>query len=180
MKKTSGSVPGPARCTICDGKQLAGALHGIGAKQEHAIDGEYRRDKSETECHRRDNRERREGSVAERAQRVEDVARQVIDETSAPSVATLVGGKRHRAEARKRAGASVDGTQTGGDVLLRLALDVESEFLVELTFDAARGNQGANPQQQVAEVHGVACPTLSAGWCRLSNTKMRRGCAKVQ
>ena len=157
MKKTYGSVPGPARCTICDGKQLAGALHGIDAKQENAVDREHRRDKSETECHRRDDREGREGSAAERAQRVEDVARQVIDETSAPSVATLVGGKRHRAEARKRAGASVDGTQTGGDVLLRLALDVESEFLVELTFDAARGNQGANPQQQVAEVHGVAC-----------------------
>ena len=96
------------------------------------------RDQPKAERHRRDDGEGGERRAAERAERVEDVACQVIDEAGAASVATLVGGKRHRAEARARPRASVGGAQTGGDVLLRLALDVERELLVELAFDAAR------------------------------------------
>ena len=165
------SAAGAVRAHL-HGKQLAGALHGIDAKQEDVVDREHRRDQPKAERHRRDDGEGGEGRAAERAERVEDVARQVIDESGAASVATLVGGKRHRAEARERPGASVGGAQAVGDVLLRLALDVERELLVELTFDPARGNPRANPQQQVAEVHGVACRDTKAGWCRLSNTKM--------
>jgi hypothetical protein len=40
-------------------------------------------------------------------------------------------------------------------VLLRLALDMERELLVELAFDAARNHQRAQPQEQVAEVHAI-------------------------
>jgi len=40
-------------------------------------------------------------------------------------------------------------------VLLRLALDVEREILVELAFDALRSHQRANPREHVAEIHAV-------------------------
>ena len=137
------------------GKQLAGAPHGIDTKKEDVVDREDHGDEPEAERHRRDDREGGERRAAERAERVPDVASQVVDDTGAASVATLVGGQRHRAEARERPGASIDGAQTGGDVLLRLALDVERELLVELAFDAARSHQRANPQEQVAEVHAA-------------------------
>ena len=140
----SGRVNGTSfiRAGVCrplqlHGKQLARAPHRIDAKKEDVVDREDDGDEPEAECDRRDDGEGGEGRAAERAERVEDVARQVIDESGAASVATLVGGKRHRAEARERPGASVGGAQTGGDVLLRLALDVERELLVELAFDAA-------------------------------------------
>ena len=120
------------------GKQLAGTPHGIGTKKEDVVDREYHGDEPEAERDRRDDGEGGERRAAERAERVRDVACQVVDETGAARVAALVGGKRHRAEARERPGASVDGAQTGGDVLLRLALDVERELLVELAFDAVR------------------------------------------
>ncbi len=124
-------------CRPLHGEQLAGVLHGIDAKEEQAVQREHRSNQPKAEGDRGDDGERGEGSAAERAERVEDVARQVIDETGASRVATLVGGKRHRAEARDRPGASVDGTQAGGDVLLCLAFDMERELLVELAFDAA-------------------------------------------
>ena len=136
-----------------DGKQLARAPNSIGAKEEHAVGREHRGDEPKAQCHCSDDRQGRKRCAAERPERVEDVACQVIDETGATSVATLIGGQRHRAEARDRLGASVDGAQTGGDVLLRLALDVERELLVELAFDALGSHQRANPQEQVAEVH---------------------------
>ena len=40
-------------------------------------------------------------------------------------------------------------------MLLRLALDVERELLVELAFDAVRSHQRANPQEQIAEIHAA-------------------------
>ena len=54
-------------------------------------------------------------------------------------------------------GASVDGAQTGGDVLLGLALDVERELLVELAFDAVRSHIGTSASEK-----GVAL-TLGPG-----------------
>ncbi len=66
------------------------------------------------------------------------------------SAASGTGPKR--ASARVRAS---DGAQARGDVLLRLALDMERELLVELAFDAAGRHQRANAQEQVAEVHHV-------------------------
>ena len=103
-----------------------------------------------------------ERRAAERAERVEDVARQVIDEAGAAGVATLVGGKRHRAEARQRPGASVRGAQAVGDVLLRLAFDMERELLVELAFDPARSHQRANAQEQIAEIHDAHASFITA------------------
>ncbi len=102
---------------------------------------------------RYDDGERGKGRAAERAERVEDVARQGIDERGAASVATLVGGKWHRAEARERPGAGVRGVQAVREVLLRLALDVERQLFVELAFDPARRHQRAHPQEQIAKNH---------------------------
>jgi hypothetical protein len=84
---------------------------------------------------------------AERATRVDDIARQVIDDSGAAHVAALVGGKGDRTKTRDRQGASLDGSQTGSDVLLGLARDVERELLLELAFDAAGNHQCANPQE---------------------------------
>ena len=114
------------------------APHGIGAKKQDVVDREDHGDEPEAERDRRDDGEGGERRAAERAERVRDVACQVVDETGAARVAALVGGQRHRAEACERPGASVDGAQTGGDVLLRLALDVERELIVELALDALR------------------------------------------
>ena len=66
------------------------------------------------------------------------------------SAARGTGPKRAIARVR----ASI-GTQTGGDVLLGLARDVERELLVELAFDAVGNHQCANPQEEVAEVQTV-------------------------
>jgi hypothetical protein len=145
-----------AGCRPLHGKQLARAPHGIDAKKEHVVDREYHRDEPEAQCHRRDDRQSGERRTTERAERVADVASQVVDDTRAASVATLVGGKRHRAEARDRPGASIDGAQTGGDVLLGLALDVERELLVELAFDTPGSGESAHAQEQIAEIHGHA------------------------
>ena len=41
------------------------------------------------------------------------------------------------------------------DQLLRLALEVEGELVVQLLLDAAGPEQRAHPQFQVAEIHGV-------------------------
>jgi hypothetical protein len=49
--------------------QLAGALHGIDAKQENVVDRERHRDETEAECHRRDDGERGERRAVERAER---------------------------------------------------------------------------------------------------------------
>jgi hypothetical protein len=48
---------------------------------------------------------------AARGARWNVVARQAIDEGGAADVATLVGGERHRAEARQRPSTSVRGAQ---------------------------------------------------------------------
>ena len=77
-------------------------------------------------------------------------------------VAALVGGQGDRTETRDRPGASLEGTQAGGDVLLGLARDVERELLVELAFDAIRNHQCANPQEEVAKVQLVS-PKLCEG-----------------
>jgi hypothetical protein len=161
---------------------LAGAPHGIGTKKQDVVDREYHGDEPESERHRRNDREGGEGRAAERAERVRDVAFQVVDETGAAHVAALVGGKRHRAEARERPGASVNGAQTGGDVLLHLALDMERELLVELAVDAVRSNQRANPQEQVAEVHAVT-PASSRGrwlWTCAPTRRLRPPAAGVR
>ena len=155
---------GPDRPLHRHRKQLAGVLHGIDAKHEDAVDREHRRDESKAECHGRDDGEGGERRATERAERVEDVAYQVIDEADAASVAALIGGKRHRAEARQRPRAGIGGAQPRGDVLVRLALDVKRKLVVELAFDAARRNQGANPQDEVAEDHGVTPASSHGRW----------------
>ena len=146
---------GPYRPLHRHRKQLTGIPYGIDTKDEDAVDREHRRDESKAKCHGRDDGEGGERCTTERAERVEDVAYQVIDDTDAPSVAALIGGKRHRAEARQRPRAGIGRAQPRGDVLVRLALDVKRKLLVELTFDAARSNQGANPEDEVAKGHGV-------------------------
>ncbi len=136
-----------------DGKQLAGALHGVDAKQDDVVDREHHGDEPEAECHRRDDGEGGERRAGERAERVEDVAREVIDEGDATGVTALIGSQRHRSEARARPAASLDRPQSCGDVLLRLALDMKREFLVELALDAAGSQQRANAQEEIADVH---------------------------
>ena len=68
-------------CPPLHGKQLAGAPHRIGTKKDAVVDREHHRDQPEAERDRRDDGEGGERRAAERAERVEDVARQVIDET---------------------------------------------------------------------------------------------------
>ena len=138
------------------GKQLARTSHRIDAEKKEGVEREDDGDESEAECDRGDDGESGQGCTTERAKRVDDVARQVIDDSRAARVAALVGGKEDRAETRDRPGASLDGTETSGDVLLGLARNVERELLVELAFDAVPSHQRANPQQQVAEVHLVS------------------------
>ncbi len=101
------------------GEQLARISHRIDAKEKEGVDREDDGDEPEAERYRRDNRESGERRTTERAKRVPDVARQVIDVAGAAGIATLVGGKRHRAEARTRPRAGVRGAQPGGDLLLR-------------------------------------------------------------
>ena len=157
-------MSGPVRCSSSTANSSPGLRTASARRNEDVVDREHHRDEPEAERHRRDDGEGGEGRAAERAERVEDVACQVVDETGAARVAALVGGQRHRAEARERPGASVGGAQTGGDVLLRLALDVERELLVELAFDAARSHQRANPQEQVAEVHELTPASSRGRW----------------
>ena len=145
-----GSGPLPNR----DGKQLAGALHGINAKQEDVVDREHHRDEPEAECHRRDNGERGKWRASERAERVEDVARQVIDEGGAAGVATLVGGEGHRSESHPRPSARLGGAQAAVDVPLRVAFEVEGELFVELPLHPARRDQRLDAQLQIVEGHG--------------------------
>ena len=70
------------------------------------------------------------------------------------------------------------------DQLLRFALDVEGELIVQLLLDAVWPEQRARPQCQVAESHGVGVPGDGSGirfmmstvdiiqpWCRLSTPK---------
>jgi hypothetical protein len=40
-------------------------------------------------------------------------------------------------------------------IVLRLAFDMEGEFLMELAFDPARRRHGTHPQEQITEIHRV-------------------------
>ena len=144
------------------GKQLARTSHRIDAKKKEGVDREDDGDESEAECDRGDDGHSGQRCTTERAKRIDDVACQVVDDRGAARVAALVGGQGDRTETRDRPGASLDGTQTGGDLLLGLARDVERELLVELAFDAVGHDQCANPQEEVAEVHLVS-PKLCEG-----------------
>ena len=48
------------------------------------------------------------------------------------------------------------------DLLLRVALDMEGELLVELPFDPVSGHERPHSQQQVAEIH-VTSPKRREG-----------------
>ena len=126
-------------------KQLVGVLDRIDTKEKQAVEREHRRHQPEADGDRGNDGESGEGGAAEGAERVEAVARQIVDEASASLVATLVGGKRHRAEAGDRPGASVYRAQARRDVLLRVALDMERELLVEFAFDAMRSHHRVKP-----------------------------------
>ncbi len=95
-----------------------------------------------------------QGRASEPAEGVHDVAYERVDEGSAPRIATPVVSQCHGAEARARPGASLIGAQAVGDELLRLALDMECKLLVEFAFDPPRGDQRANAELQIAEIHG--------------------------
>jgi hypothetical protein len=129
------------------GKQFARVLRGIAAKKESAIEGEYHRSQPKTERDRSDDGKSGERCAAERAERVDNVARERFDQDGTAGVATLIGGKRHRAESRQRPATSVRGAEALSNVLLRLLLDMEGEFLVELVFDSVPGHQRTHAQE---------------------------------
>ena len=54
------------------------------------------------------------------------------------------------------------GTETVGDVLVRLALEMKSDLVVQLTLDAAGRQQRANAQEQIAEVHLLFNPLMNS------------------
>ena len=76
------------------------------------------------------------GARLKRAQGVLDVADGVVDERGAALVAAFVGGQRRRAEARLRPLARRRRRQAFVDQLLRLALEVEGELVVQVLLDA--------------------------------------------
>jgi hypothetical protein len=80
-------------CPPLHGKQLAGAPHRIGTKKNGVVNREHHADQPEAKTDRRDDGDGGEGRAAERAEGVEYVARQIIDEGGAAGIATLVGGK---------------------------------------------------------------------------------------
>ena len=72
----------------------------------------------------------------EGAQGVLDVTDRVVDERGPALVAAFVGGQRRRSEARLRPLARLRRGQALVDQLLRLALDVECELIVQVLLDA--------------------------------------------
>jgi hypothetical protein len=134
------SAPGPVGHTTTNSSPGFCAA----STQECVKEREDRSNQPKAERYRRDDGESGEGSAAERAECVEDVARQVIDQGRAAGVATPVGDKRHRAEARQRPSAGVRGAQSIRDVSLRVVFDMERELFVELVFDAAGRHQCTN------------------------------------
>ena len=107
------------------GKQLAGIPHGVDAEHEDVEEREDHRDQPQAERDRRHDREGRQRSAPERAERIEDVAHAIVHECGAARIATLVGGQGHGAEARARPGASLGRAQAVCEVLLGLAFEVE-------------------------------------------------------
>ena len=128
-------------CPPLYGKQFARALHRIGTKKDGVVEREHHANQPEAETDRRDDGKGGEWRAAERAERVEDVPHEGINQSGPAGVATLVGSERHRAEASQRPGACVCGAQARCDLLLRLSLDMERELLVEVAFDPAGRHQ---------------------------------------
>jgi hypothetical protein len=75
---------GPHRPLHRHRKQLTGIPYGVDTKHEDAVDREHRRDESKPKYHCRDDGEGGERCTTKRAERVEDVAYQVIDDTDEP------------------------------------------------------------------------------------------------
>ena len=65
-------------------------------------------------------------------------------------VTTLVGGQRHRTEARQGPCSGLGRGQAFGDELLGLPFEMEGELLVQFAFDAAPREQRARAQLPVA------------------------------
>jgi hypothetical protein len=64
--------------------------------------------------------------------------------------------KRQITELAPRGRLRLRRAQSPRDVLLRLALDVEGQFLIELAFRATRREQRAHPQPNAPEIHDYA------------------------
>jgi hypothetical protein len=136
-------------------KQLTGIPYGIDTKREDTVDREHRRHESKAKCHGRDDGEGGERCTTERADRVEDVAYQIIDDTDAPSVAALIGGKRHLAEARQR---PLRGHRRGSAPRrCAYASRARCETPAPRRAHVRRGAEqpGRDPEDEVAKDHGV-------------------------
>ena len=100
-------------------------------------------DDAEAERDGRDDRQRHERRPAKRAQREAEVAPERLEEGDPAFVAALVGGERNRPEPRQRLAPGFSRVHTLCDVLPGFGLDMERELVVELPFDRARCDEGA-------------------------------------
>ena len=136
-----------------DDEHLVHIGHGVDAEQEHVEDGEDDGDQAKPQRHRRNDRERDQRRPLDRAERIQHVANRVVDERGAALVAAFVRGQRHRTEPLQRRRPRIGRAHALGDQLLRFALDVERELLVELALGAPWHHESAGAQHQVAEIH---------------------------
>jgi len=136
-------APEARTCRSFDREEFVRIPHRVDPEEEHVEEREGDGDDAEAERDRRDDRQRHERRPAKRAQREAEVAPERLEERDPAFVSALVGGERNRAEPRQRPAPGFSSVHALSDVLPGFALDVERELIVELPFDPARCDQGA-------------------------------------
>ncbi len=137
-------------------KQFGGIAYGIDAEEERIEEREDHGDKRQSQSDSGDDGASREGSAAEAAQPVEDIARRGVEERGAALVAALIGRERHGAKACPRLRAGLRSREAAFDERLRFAFQMEGELLVELPLHVAGGQQRSSAELQVPQIHRQA------------------------
>ena len=138
-----------------DGVHLGNVRDCVAAEEQRVQDGEEDRYHAEPDRNGHDNREGRQRRALECAQGVLNIADGVVDERGAALVAAFVSGDARRSKPRLRIVAGRARRHALVDQLLRFALDVKCELIVQLLLDAVWPEQRARPQFQVVKIHGV-------------------------
>src|ERR1035438_2572478 len=120
---------------------------GIGKRpQQHAVDdAEDGAIRADGERQREHNHHGEAGVLAQRAQRVSQVAPKVFDVIGASHIAAFLLNLRHAAQLAERGAARFGGRHARGEILFHLLFKMEAQFLVEIFFHALPARQGAQP-----------------------------------
>jgi hypothetical protein len=137
------------------GEHLVHVRYRIDAKQQRVEHREGHGDQAEPERHREHDGEGDERRALERAQCIEDVADRVVDEGGAARIAALVldlldAAKHPACMKARRFACHATRLQP-----LRLAVEMEPQFLAQIGFSAMAQEQGSQPGlEPMPEAHG--------------------------